>query len=180
MDLARDYSPKVINNITVGGVQQVLLKVKVMEISRTKLRRLGVDWAYLGGGGGFAGNSISEILSFYELGAVVNNNNNTFPSGSRPNSQTPPRFSPSRTSSRSAADPHNSTLAANSRLSFRRASAPARLSSRNSAPRSTSCRSCSATERSAWKCGRASALLIRPSALYFRVSKCPASRSVKS
>ena len=34
-----------INNITVGGVQQVLLKVKVMEVSRTKLRQLGVDWA---------------------------------------------------------------------------------------------------------------------------------------
>ncbi|HEY4232543.1 MAG TPA: pilus assembly protein N-terminal domain-containing protein, partial [Lacipirellulaceae bacterium] len=43
--LAADYAPKVINNITVGGVQQVLLKVKVMEVSRTKLRRLGVDWA---------------------------------------------------------------------------------------------------------------------------------------
>src|SRR3972149_6853573 len=81
MDLARDYSPKVINNITVGGVQQVLLKVKVMEISRTKLRRLGVDWAYLGGGGGFAVNSISEILSFDELGQVVTNNNDTFAFG---------------------------------------------------------------------------------------------------
>ncbi len=43
--LAEDYAPKVINNITVGGVQQILLKVKVMEVSRTKLRNLGVDWA---------------------------------------------------------------------------------------------------------------------------------------
>ena len=41
MQLAADYSPKVINNINVGGVQQILLKVKVMEMSRTKLRRLG-------------------------------------------------------------------------------------------------------------------------------------------
>lgn len=47
--LAEDYAPKIINNIAVGGVQQVLLKVKVMEVSRTKLRRLGVDFAYLGG-----------------------------------------------------------------------------------------------------------------------------------
>jgi pilus assembly protein CpaC len=31
--------------MTVGGVQQVLLHVKVMEVSRTKLRRLGFDWA---------------------------------------------------------------------------------------------------------------------------------------
>ncbi len=45
--MAEDYYPKVINNITVGGVQQVLLKVKVMEVSRTKLRTLGVDWAAL-------------------------------------------------------------------------------------------------------------------------------------
>lgn len=35
----------VINNITVGGVQLVLLHVKLMEISRTKLRTLGFDWA---------------------------------------------------------------------------------------------------------------------------------------
>jgi len=35
--LAEDYAPKVVNNITVGGVQQILLKVKVMEVSRTKL-----------------------------------------------------------------------------------------------------------------------------------------------
>ena len=53
MRLAEDYAPKVINNINVGGVQQILLKVKVMEISRTKLRDLGVDWAWLGGNGGF-------------------------------------------------------------------------------------------------------------------------------
>ncbi|MCI0491755.1 MAG: pilus assembly protein N-terminal domain-containing protein, partial [Planctomycetes bacterium] len=49
MRLAEDYAPKVINNINVGGVQQILLKVKVMEISRTKLRTLGFDWAYISG-----------------------------------------------------------------------------------------------------------------------------------
>ena len=46
--MAEDYFPKVINNITVGGVQQVLLHVKVMEVSRTKLRSLGFDWANFG------------------------------------------------------------------------------------------------------------------------------------
>lgn len=45
--LAEDYAPKIVNNITVGGVQQVLLKVKVMEVSRTKLRRLGFDFAQI-------------------------------------------------------------------------------------------------------------------------------------
>ena len=60
--LAEDYAPKVINNIAVGGVQQVLLKVKIYEISRTKLRRLGVDIATLGSGGYF-GTSVSGLLN---------------------------------------------------------------------------------------------------------------------
>lgn len=47
--IAEDYYPRVINRITVGGVQQIMLKVKVMEVSRTKLRRLGVNWTYTNG-----------------------------------------------------------------------------------------------------------------------------------
>ncbi len=41
--IAQDYFPKVINNMIVGGSQQVLLYVQVMQVSRTKLRNLGVD-----------------------------------------------------------------------------------------------------------------------------------------
>ena len=63
MRLAEDYAPKVINNINVGGVQQILLKVRVMEVSRTKLRNLGVDWAFDGAGGDFAFNSINDIIT---------------------------------------------------------------------------------------------------------------------
>ncbi len=44
--LARDYYREVINGITVGGVHQVALHVKVMEVSRTKLRQLGLDWEF--------------------------------------------------------------------------------------------------------------------------------------
>src|SRR4051812_38499513 len=62
MQLAADYSPKVINNIQVGGVQQVLLKVKVMEISRTKLRRMATDFSVLGGNGGFFSTGVSGLL----------------------------------------------------------------------------------------------------------------------
>jgi len=43
IQIAEDYCPKVINNITVGGAQQVLLHVRVMEVSRTKLREHGID-----------------------------------------------------------------------------------------------------------------------------------------
>ncbi|MGD0517444.1 MAG: pilus assembly protein N-terminal domain-containing protein [Thermoguttaceae bacterium] len=39
----------VINNMSIGGVQTVLLHVKVMEVSRTKLRRFGFDWAKING-----------------------------------------------------------------------------------------------------------------------------------
>lgn len=63
MRLSEDYAPKVINNITVGGVQQVLLKVRVMEVSRTKLRNLGVDWAHFSNGGVAAASSVSGLIS---------------------------------------------------------------------------------------------------------------------
>jgi pilus assembly protein CpaC len=43
--MAEDYYPEVINNIQVGGVQTVVLEVKIMEVSRTKLRQLGFDWS---------------------------------------------------------------------------------------------------------------------------------------
>ncbi len=45
MRIAEDYYPKVINNMVVGGTQQVLLHVKVMEVSRTNLKELGFDFA---------------------------------------------------------------------------------------------------------------------------------------
>jgi pilus assembly protein CpaC len=49
--IAQDYFPNVINGMTVGGVQQVVLHVKVMEVSRTKLRSLGFDWANISSNG---------------------------------------------------------------------------------------------------------------------------------
>lgn len=63
VELAQDYSPKIINNMNVGGVQQVLLKVKVFEVSRTKLRQLGVDWSYLSGAGGGVVSSVADVIS---------------------------------------------------------------------------------------------------------------------
>ena len=50
IEIAEQFYPVVLNQMKVGGVQQVLLKVKVMEVSRTKLRSLGVDWAQISGG----------------------------------------------------------------------------------------------------------------------------------
>jgi pilus assembly protein CpaC len=49
IQIAEEFYPKVLNNITVGGCQQVLLHVKIMEVSRSKLRQLGFDWAQVSG-----------------------------------------------------------------------------------------------------------------------------------
>lgn len=64
--LAEDYAPKVVNNITVGGVQQILLKVKVMEVSRTKLRNLGVNFAAGSANGGVI-TDISGLLTDWSI-----------------------------------------------------------------------------------------------------------------
>jgi pilus assembly protein CpaC len=72
IQIAEDFYPKVINNITIAGVQQVLLKVKVMEVSRTRLRHLGVDLRYMPNGmQNFFQSSISEILSKVASNATV-------------------------------------------------------------------------------------------------------------
>ncbi len=60
--IAEDYYPNVVNNLTIGGVQQILLKTKVMEVSRTKLRQAGFDWAYLDGQD-FVIQSVSGLLT---------------------------------------------------------------------------------------------------------------------
>lgn len=47
--VARDFFPtNVINLMQVEGAQVVAIEVKVYEVSRTKLKNLGVDWAVLG------------------------------------------------------------------------------------------------------------------------------------
>ncbi|WP_254510789.1 type II and III secretion system protein family protein [Anatilimnocola floriformis] len=60
--IAQDYFPQIVNNLTVGGVQKVLLHVKVMEVSRTKLRTLGFDWAELNGQS-FISQGVSGLLN---------------------------------------------------------------------------------------------------------------------
>ena len=62
IQVAEDFHPKVINNIRVGGVQQVLLHLKVMEISRTKARNMGFDFAVLNGEN-FVASGVSGMLT---------------------------------------------------------------------------------------------------------------------
>jgi pilus assembly protein CpaC len=62
MQIAQDYFPKVINNMTVGGSQQVLLHVQVMQVSRTKLRNLGVDLMGFSGAN-YGGTTVSGLIT---------------------------------------------------------------------------------------------------------------------
>ena len=67
--IAEQYYPKVINNVTVSGVQQVLLHAKVMEVSRTKLRTLGIDWAQISGNNLIA-SGVSGLLGTVTSGEI--------------------------------------------------------------------------------------------------------------
>ncbi len=46
--VASEYFPSnIVNEIKVGGSQLVATQVKIYEVSRTKLRTLGIDWAFI-------------------------------------------------------------------------------------------------------------------------------------
>jgi pilus assembly protein CpaC len=76
--LAEDYAPKVVNNITVGGAQQVLLKVKVMEVSRTKLREAGFDFNQQSGGSFFTSAAGGAITNGNQIGSLAGRTNIQF------------------------------------------------------------------------------------------------------
>ena len=63
VELASDYFPaRVINRTVLDGSQMVAIEVKVYEVSRTKLRRLGVDWAVVTSGFNI-GSSVAGIIT---------------------------------------------------------------------------------------------------------------------
>ncbi len=71
MAVARDYFPtQVVNRLQVNQPQQVAIKVKIYEVSRTKLRQLGVDWAYFGSGGERIVSSVADVISAVGTGSV--------------------------------------------------------------------------------------------------------------
>jgi pilus assembly protein CpaC len=59
----KDKKGKVLNLLEVGGVQQVMLEVRISEMSRTLLRRLGVNFAYISDGGNTYGISLLKNLA---------------------------------------------------------------------------------------------------------------------
>lgn len=65
--IVEQYYPTVVNNIRVVGVQQVLLHTRIMEVSRTKLRELGIDWSWTG-----TSRSITSTPGFIATGEATN------------------------------------------------------------------------------------------------------------
>lgn len=49
ISIAELYFPTVINKVSVTGVHTIQLEAQIMEVSRTKLRELGIDWAFSNG-----------------------------------------------------------------------------------------------------------------------------------
>ncbi len=72
VEIADQFYPKVLNHMRVGGVQQVKLKVKIMEVQRSKLRRMGFNFIATHGAG-------QRILSAPgDLGSVAIDGGNFF------------------------------------------------------------------------------------------------------
>jgi pilus assembly protein CpaC len=70
IQVAQNYFPQVINYVTVGGVQLVLLQVRVIEVSRTSLQNMGVDFAAVLASGSSFGSAASGILTSNPLVAA--------------------------------------------------------------------------------------------------------------
>ncbi len=56
------YFPTIINKVNVTGVHTIQLETQIMEVSRTKLRELGVDWAF-SNGDDIVSQSVSGLLT---------------------------------------------------------------------------------------------------------------------
>ena len=69
--IVEQFYTTVVNNIKVVGVQQVLLHTKIMEVSRTKLRDLGIDW----------GTVSSDSFFFSSPGSLFNIGQSTLDGG---------------------------------------------------------------------------------------------------
>ena len=63
--------PKMLNLADVGGVHQVMLEVRVAEMSRSLMRRLGVNFAYISESGTNFGISLLNSLTRLPVGGLA-------------------------------------------------------------------------------------------------------------
>jgi pilus assembly protein CpaC len=68
VEVAQQFYPEVLNQIKVGGVQQVQLHVRVMEIQRTKVRRLGMNFLFANNSG-YLASTVGSLTPIESLSA---------------------------------------------------------------------------------------------------------------
>jgi len=73
LEIAEPYAPKkVVNLLQVGGAQQVMLEVRVAEMDRNLIRRLGVNMAGFQNGNNFGFTALNNITSLAGDGSATN------------------------------------------------------------------------------------------------------------
>ena len=72
LEIAEPYAPKkVVNFLSVGGAQQVMLEVRVAEMNRNLIRRIGVNMSGVGQGGNFGVTALNSITSLSGSGTTA-------------------------------------------------------------------------------------------------------------
>ncbi len=80
ISIAELFFPTIINKGSVTGVHTIQLEVQIMEVSRTKLRELGIDWA-LSNGDDYVSSTVGGLLKTSTTGAVIKSGSETFSLG---------------------------------------------------------------------------------------------------
>jgi pilus assembly protein CpaC len=86
ISIAELYFPTIINKVNVTGIHTIQLETQIMEVSRTKLRELGVDWAFVNGNTEVV-QSVSGLLNVTGS-AITTTGSETFSLGIVENSNT--------------------------------------------------------------------------------------------
>ena len=77
VEIAEQLYPQVLNQMRVGGVQQVKLKVKIMEVQRSKLRRMGFNFLFAGQDG-FLTSTPGQLTTLAEVNLAQGGTNVAF------------------------------------------------------------------------------------------------------
>ncbi len=74
VDLARQYGPEVMNDLTVRSPQQVMLEVRFVEASRDASKELGVNWKVVGKNFGSATTAAYNVAALTGFGSLPSGN----------------------------------------------------------------------------------------------------------
>jgi pilus assembly protein CpaC len=74
VDIARQYGPEVLNDLTVRSPQQVMLEVRFVEASRNAGKELGINWRVVGKNFGSATTAAYNVAAATGLGTLPSGN----------------------------------------------------------------------------------------------------------